>query len=67
MAAHLRRAAEGEPIVNEGKELNVAIWCLTAFSWLFLALRIYCKVWRRRSLWWDDYILILAWVSELAP
>lgn len=34
----------------------------TAVSGLFLVLRLYCKVDRSRGLWWDDYVLIAAWV-----
>lgn len=49
---------------NYGPRLNKTIWCLTAFPALFLGLRIYCKVWRRRPLWWDDYILMVSWVSH---
>ena len=46
-----------------GPQLNYTIWFLTAISFIFLALRIYCKIWRNRSVWWDDYILILSWVG----
>lgn len=51
-----------DPVPNDGPFLNQAIWCLTAIPAMFLALRVYCKIWRKRSLWWDDYILIVSWV-----
>ncbi|EWG55199.1 hypothetical protein FVEG_13238 [Fusarium verticillioides 7600] len=35
---------------------------LTVLAGLFLGLRLYCKVIRRRGFWWDDHILIAAWV-----
>lgn len=35
----------------------------TVLSAIFLGLRLYCKVIRRRGFWWDDYVLIAAWVS----
>ncbi|KAH7156068.1 hypothetical protein EDB81DRAFT_785957 [Dactylonectria macrodidyma] len=45
---------------------------MTPVSWIFfggatilLVLRIYCKISRHRSLWWDDYILIAAWALSL--
>ncbi|KAI2621227.1 hypothetical protein GGR54DRAFT_647268 [Hypoxylon sp. NC1633] len=37
-------------------------WFLTTFAGMFLGLRVYCKFSRHRGLWWDDYILIFAWV-----
>lgn len=36
---------------------------LTILSAVFLGLRLYCKVVRHRGFWWDDYVLIAAWVS----
>jgi hypothetical protein len=43
---------------------NVGLWSLFAGATLFLALRVWCKVTRRHGLWYDDYILIFAWVSS---
>ena len=40
------------------------IWTFAAVSGAFLGLRIYCKLVRKRQLWWDDYVLIVAWVSH---
>lgn len=51
---------------DRGPHIIVALSTLGALSGLFLALRIYCKLSRRRSLWWDDYVLIISWVRELA-
>jgi hypothetical protein len=59
-------AASADPVPNEGPFLNQAIWSLTAIPALFLALRVYCKIWRKRSLWWDDYILLISWVALLS-
>lgn len=47
-----------------GPHLNRTIWILTTLSALFLGLRLYCKHWRCRSLWWDDYVLVASWVSS---
>jgi hypothetical protein len=55
-------ASDSEPILNEGPLLKQWIWFLTVFAFVFLALRVYCKIWRRRTLWIDDYILILSFV-----
>ncbi|KAI0408935.1 hypothetical protein F4802DRAFT_593791 [Xylaria palmicola] len=49
-----------------GVVLNAVNWTLTALAAVFLVLRIYCKLSRGRGLWWDDYILIAAFVSTLA-
>jgi hypothetical protein len=40
---------------------------MALLSAAFLGLRIYCKFLRHRSLWWDDHILIAAWVSGRRP
>ncbi|KAH8728456.1 hypothetical protein GQ44DRAFT_675821 [Phaeosphaeriaceae sp. PMI808] len=40
-------------------------WIVTSLSAIFLGLRIYAKLSRRRGLWWDDYILIISWVLAL--
>ncbi|CAG1995436.1 unnamed protein product [Fusarium graminearum] len=36
--------------------------CLTFLSGIFLGLRLYCKLVRRRGFWWDDHVLIAAWI-----
>ena len=48
---------------NLGPHLNRVVWLLASFAGVFLGLRLYCKLWRRRQLWWDDYLLIASWVS----
>lgn len=45
------------------KELNFTIWVLIASAAGFLGLRIYCKLYRQRGLWWDDYVLTASFVS----
>ncbi|KAJ9136866.1 Integral membrane protein [Pleurostoma richardsiae] len=54
------------PHDNYGPQLNFTIWLLTALSALFLGLRVYCKFFRHRGLWWDDYVLIASWVTLAA-
>ncbi|KAL2126602.1 hypothetical protein VTI74DRAFT_562 [Chaetomium olivicolor] len=46
-----------------GPQLNIVFWLLTSLALVFLSLRLYCKFHRGRSLWWDDYFLIAAWIS----
>ncbi|KAK4097699.1 putative integral membrane protein [Parathielavia hyrcaniae] len=48
-----------------GPQLNIVFWLLTGLAAVFLALRLYCKIYRGRQLWWDDYFLIAAWASLL--
>lgn len=43
--------------------LNLTIWFLTGIATLFLALRLYAKLWRGRPLWYDDLLLVLGWLS----
>ncbi|RSL47423.1 hypothetical protein CEP54_013408 [Fusarium duplospermum] len=47
---------------SRGTRLLAACWALAAASALLLFLRIYCKLWRGRGLWWDDHFLIISWV-----
>lgn len=47
---------------NRGQEIDIALWMLTCIAFLFLILRLYCKSYRHKDLWWDDWILILSWV-----
>jgi uncharacterized BrkB/YihY/UPF0761 family membrane protein len=49
---------------DAGPKLLASIWSLFVVATIFLALRVYCRVLKRRSLWWDDYILVGAWVSK---
>ena len=60
---------DGRSHEDLGQQLNIAFWLLTTLATLFLGLRVYCKAIRVRSLWWDDYLLIAAWVwqSPFAP
>lgn len=58
------RAKQSE---DYGPQVNFTIWLLTALSAAFLALRVYCKFLRHRGLWWDDHVLIAAWVSTYLP
>jgi hypothetical protein len=62
LTQHPGRAAEtGQE--NHGPYLLRVVWALAALSTLLLGLRVYCKLSRCRRLWWDDYVLIAAWVS----
>jgi len=60
--SHIDDAAHG--YVDPAKELNAGLWTLFAGASAFLALRVWIKVTRRHGLWYDDYILIISWVSE---
>ncbi|KAK3934691.1 hypothetical protein QBC46DRAFT_299422 [Diplogelasinospora grovesii] len=53
------------PVESMGPAINIAGWLLVSFSGLFLALRIYCKFLKHRGLWWDDHVLLAAWVALL--
>ncbi len=58
---------DGLPHDSAAMHLNTTIWVLVGFSAFFLVLRLYCKFLRHRGFWWDDYILIGAWVRETIP
>ncbi|KXX73068.1 hypothetical protein MMYC01_210263, partial [Madurella mycetomatis] len=48
-----------------GVTILATLWPLITFASTFLALRLYCKVTRRRQLWWDDHFIIAAWILLL--
>ncbi|KAK3383480.1 putative integral membrane protein [Lasiosphaeria ovina] len=55
-----------DPSANpDGVVINVVVWILLVFAGIFVGLRCYCKLSRRRRLWWDDYLLALSWVIIL--
>lgn len=58
---------ETGPIPNRGPETSAGLWILVSFSTAFLAARLYLKMYRLKGLWWDDYILVLAWVCLSLP
>lgn len=50
------------PHDDRGLAILLSHWLLTAAATIFLGLRVYCKTSSRKNLWWDDWILIAAWV-----
>ncbi|KAF5596411.1 integral membrane protein pth11 [Fusarium circinatum] len=48
---------------ERGTRLLVSIWTLCLLSLILLFLRVYCKLWRGKGLWHDDWCLIAAWVA----
>ncbi|KAH6880039.1 hypothetical protein B0T10DRAFT_495700 [Thelonectria olida] len=48
---------------DRSTRLLASCWSLTAASAILLFLRVYCKLWRGRGLWWDDHLLITSWVA----
>ncbi|OAA65613.1 hypothetical protein SPI_02400 [Niveomyces insectorum RCEF 264] len=50
---------------DRGSYINGSIWAMQSLAGLFLGLRVYCKLSRRRGLWWDDYFLIASWILLL--
>ncbi|KAK3689307.1 hypothetical protein B0T22DRAFT_536254 [Podospora appendiculata] len=50
------------PAPNQGSQTAAVIWTLVALATMFMALRIYCKIWRLRRLWWDDWVLVIGWM-----
>ena len=47
---------------NKGPKVNTVCWLVTAMAATFLGLRLFCKFNTHRGLWWDDHVLIVAWV-----
>jgi hypothetical protein len=55
--------ADGIGPDNYGPVILVACWLVEVLSSIIIGLRVYCKLKRSRALWYDDYILIAAWVG----
>lgn len=62
----LRNGGQLEGQADLGPYLLRVIWVLGGLSTTLLGLRLFSKLWRRRPLWWDDHVLIAAWVSSLS-
>lgn len=50
------------PHDDRGPAIVAVHWSMTSLATMFLGLRLYCKTLTKRRLWWDDWLLILAWV-----
>ncbi|KAK4443002.1 hypothetical protein QBC34DRAFT_311816 [Podospora aff. communis PSN243] len=50
--------------IDYGPRLNALLWLMVSVSALFLFTRLYLKKCQMRGLWWDDYILLGAWVCQ---
>jgi hypothetical protein len=54
----------GHGYVDPSVPLNLGLWILFAGASFFLALRLWIKITRRHGMWYDDWILVVCWVSE---
>lgn len=50
--------------VNLGPTVIAVCTSMTVAAAVFLGLRLYCKITRGRRFWWDDHVLIAAWVRH---
>ncbi|KAK3336361.1 hypothetical protein B0T19DRAFT_36925 [Cercophora scortea] len=49
----------------QGVKLKISLWAMMVSTAIFVGLRLCCKYIRRRALWWDDYYIIVSWVTLL--
>lgn len=56
---------EVHDFISPWVELNFGLWSLFAAATILLTCRIWIKIVRRYGLWYDDYILVVSWVSLL--
>ncbi|KKY36929.1 putative integral membrane protein [Diaporthe ampelina] len=49
-----------------GAYINVIGWLLLSLAGLVVSARIWAKISARKGLWWDDYIVLAAWIMLLA-
>ena len=50
--------------VNRNTVLTCLSWALASLALTFVTLRIYCRVFITRNMWWDDWAIILTLVSS---
>ncbi|KAK0737829.1 hypothetical protein B0T18DRAFT_354511, partial [Schizothecium vesticola] len=55
-----------ETVESMAPLMRIVCWLLVSISGLFLSLRLYCKYLQSRGLWWDDHVLIMAWLALVA-
>lgn len=65
-------STNGATLTKEATEsmaplIRIVCWFLVSISGLFLSLRLYCKYLQSRGLWWDDHVLVMAWVCSPTP
>lgn len=48
--------------VSLGQTWIVTLWIMVAGSGAFISFRILARAKRRMRLWWDDYLIVMAWV-----
>jgi hypothetical protein len=60
-------APVSRPTDDRGPLTVALIWSMVVFASVFLAMRLYCKVARQNGLWWDDHLLIAAFVCFTTP
>lgn len=46
-----------------GAYINAIGWSLLSLAGLVVGARIWAKISAHKGLWWDDYIVLAAWVS----
>lgn len=51
--------------VNPHAQLYTGIWTLYTGATAFLVTRLWVKLTRKHGLWWDDYVLLFAWVGGI--
>lgn len=49
---------------NPAGEIYTGLWILFAAATVFFGLRLWVKLTRRHGLWYDDYVLLFAYVSD---
>lgn len=48
-----------------GAYINAIGWLLLSLAGIVVGARIWAKISARKGLWWDDYIVVAAWVSTI--
>ncbi|KAI1376590.1 hypothetical protein F4677DRAFT_459725 [Hypoxylon crocopeplum] len=53
-------------VPNLGPNIIAALWTYTPLAFIFLSLRLFCKLYKRAFPWWDDFFLTIYWCILLA-
>lgn len=48
--------------VSVERPIVASLWSMVGVSGVFVALKILARTRRRMRCWWDDYLMLMAWV-----
>lgn len=63
MPPPILRLSLAELAADRGSQITISYVITFALASILLLLRIYCRRLTKQRLWWDDYLIIVAYVN----